>query len=93
MSKMTNYDKEKTYRVVRMKFTGFSISIPYRAECGGISCRTIHHEFIDYGGKKYMCAKDHQEQVIYINTHAVEEAIESSCRCGEGPCDRHGTEV
>jgi hypothetical protein len=88
-----NYDEEKTYSVVRMDLQGYSMSIPQLAEGGGITCRKIHYEVIDFGGKKYRCGKDHQEKVIYIDTHAMEEAVESSCRCGEGPCDRHGTEV
>ncbi len=72
------YDIEKTYTVVRIEFTGFSISIPYRAEDGGIFCRTIQYEVIDFGGKNYRCAKDHQERVIYIDTHAMEEVNEGS---------------
>ncbi len=72
------YDIVKTYRVVRLAFTGFSISIPYRAEDGGIACRTIQYEVIDFGGKNYKCAKDHQERVIYIDIHEMEEAHEGS---------------
>jgi len=75
----TKYDTVKTYQVVRMEFAGFSISIPYRAKDGGIACRTIQYEVIDFGGKKYRCAKDHQERVIYIDTHAMEGVDESSC--------------
>jgi hypothetical protein len=89
----TKYDIVKTYRVVRMKFAGYGMTVPERMPDGGIKGRTINFEVIDFGGKKYRCAKDHQDHVIYIDTHAMEEAIESSCRCGEGPCDRHGTKV
>lgn len=87
-----NYDIEKTYRVVRMAFgSSYSMSIPERTKDGGITCRTLHFETIDFGGKTYRCAKDHRDRVIYIDTHAMEDALESVCRCGEGPCDRHGT--
>ena len=72
------HDIEKTYQVVRMKFVGFSIAIPHRTDDDGISCRTIPYEVIDFGGKRYKCAKDHDNRVIYIDTHAVEEAVESS---------------
>jgi hypothetical protein len=89
--KEKNYDIEKTYRVVRLDLAGYAISIPYRVACGGIACRTLRYEVMDFGGKKYRCAKDHKDKVIYIDNHAMEEALESSCRCGEGPCDRHGT--
>ena len=69
---------EKTYQIIRMKFTGFSITIPHRAKCGGIAGRNLHFEMINYGGKILRCAKDHQERVIYIDTHTMEEALESS---------------
>jgi hypothetical protein len=74
----TKYDIVKTYRVVRMKFVGYGMTIPEKRPDGGITCRTINYEVIDFGGKKYRCAKDHQENVIYIDTHAMEEAVESS---------------
>ncbi len=74
--KMKNYNKEKGYRIVRMKFTGFSIAIPYRAEDGGIGCRTIPFEMIEYGGKEYRCAKDHRDKVIYIDIQATGDANE-----------------
>jgi hypothetical protein len=72
------YDIARTYRVVRMPFIGYSISIPIRTECGGIACRKLHYEMIEYGGKILRCAKDHQERVIYIDTHTMEDALESS---------------
>ncbi len=70
------YDIEKTYQIVRMKFSGFSIAIPHRTECGGIACRTLPFEMIEYGGKILRCAKDHQEKVTYIDTHTMEEEYE-----------------
>jgi hypothetical protein len=72
------YDKVKTYQVVRLKLQGFGMSVPYLHEEGGMGIRTIEYETIDFGGKKYRCAKDHQYRVIYIDTHAMEEAVESS---------------
>jgi hypothetical protein len=75
----SDYDIEKTYQVVRMPFTGYSISIPMRADCGGIACRKLHYELIEFGGQILRCAKDHQEKVIYIDTHTMEDALESSC--------------
>jgi hypothetical protein len=75
---MVNYDAEKTYRVVRMKLQGYSMSIPYQHYHGGIGVRKLHYETIEFGGNLYRCAKDHQENVIYIDIHAMEEAIESS---------------
>jgi hypothetical protein len=75
---MKNYEIEKTYRVVRMKLQGYSMSIPYQAYYGGIGSRKLHYETIEFGGNIYRCAKDHRENVIYIDTHAMEEAIESS---------------
>jgi hypothetical protein len=72
------YDITKTYRVVRMKLVGYSMTIPENRPDGGITCRKINYEVIDFGGKKYRCAKDHQDRVIYIDTHAMEEAVESS---------------
>jgi len=76
--KMKKYDKEKTYRVVRLELLGYSMSVPFQHEEGGIGVRTLHYEEIDFGGKKYRCAKDHQFRVIYIDTHAMEEAVEGS---------------
>jgi hypothetical protein len=76
--KMKNYEIEKTYRVVRMKLQGYSMSIPHRDSYGGIVVRKLHYETIEFGGNLYRCAKDHQENVIYIDIHAMEEAIESS---------------
>jgi hypothetical protein len=75
---MKNYDEEKTYSVQRMKLQGYSIGVPFRLEDGGIGVRTLHYEVIEFGGNTYRCAKDHQENVIYIDTHAMEEAVESS---------------
>lgn len=72
------YSIEKTYRVVRLALCGYSMSVPYREDDGGISCRQIHYEKIDFGGKLYLCAKDHQERVIYIDTHALEDRLEKS---------------
>ena len=89
----TKYDIVKTYRVVRLTLAGYGMSVPERMPDGGYHCRTIRYEVIDFGGKSYRCAKDHQERVIYIDIHAMEVPNESRCRCGEGPCDRHGTEV
>jgi hypothetical protein len=40
--------------------------------------RKLRYEVIDWGGKKYRCAYDHFAKVIYIDTHAMEEAVESS---------------
>jgi hypothetical protein len=74
----TKYDIVKTYRVVRLRLQGYSLSLPYYCEDGGIGNRKIHYEEIEFGGKTYFCAKDHQERVIYIDTHAMEEAVESS---------------
>lgn len=83
------YSVEKTYRVVRLRLIGYSMSVPYRCSDGGIACRKIDYEKIDFGGKTYLCAKDHQEQVIYIDTHAVEENLEkSSGRCGKYESNR-----
>ena len=76
---LANYDIEKTYRVVRMKLQGYSMSVPYQHKDGGIGVRKLRYETIDFGGNRYRCAKDHQEKVIYIDTHAMEEAVESSC--------------
>jgi len=78
MSKVTNYDKEKTYSVQRMKLQGYSLSIPEQDADGGYYCRKLLYERIDYGGKTYRCAKDHKNKVIYIDTHAMEVAVESS---------------
>jgi len=76
--KRETYDITKVYRVVRMKFSGFSVAVPERTPDGGIHCRTLHSEVIDFGGKNYRCAKYHQDRVIYIDTHAMEKPDESS---------------
>lgn len=76
--KESKYDIVKTYRVVRMTLQGYGMSVPFLDKDGGYYCRTIRYEVIDFGGKNYRCAKDHQERVIYIDTHAMEEAVESS---------------
>jgi hypothetical protein len=75
---LMTYDVEKTYRVIRMNLQGYSMSIPYQHFHGGIGVRKLHYETIEFGGNLYRCAKDHEENVIYIDTHAMEEAIESS---------------
>jgi hypothetical protein len=87
------YYKESSYRVVRLPLAGYGMTVPERMPEGGVRCRSIRYEKIEFGGKSYLCAKDHQDRVIYIDTHAMEEAIESSCRCGEDPCGRHGAEI
>ena len=73
---MKKYDKEKTYQVTRMRLQGYSLSVPEQDEDGGYFCREINYEHIEYGGKTYRCAKDHKEKVVYIDTHAMEEANE-----------------
>jgi hypothetical protein len=89
---MKKFDESKTFSVVRMRLRGYSMSVPIRCPGGGYSTKKLHYEVIDWGGKKYRCAYDHDARTIYVDTQAMEEAVESSCRCGEGPCDRHGTE-
>ena len=75
---MKKYDEEKTYNVQRMKLQGYSMSVPERAEDGSYICIKIHYEVINFGGKNYRCGKDHKNKVIYIDTQAMEEPIESS---------------
>lgn len=75
---MKNYDKEKLYAVRRLRLKGYSMSVPELAKDGGYACRKIDYEIINFGGVDYRCAKDHVTQVIYIDTHTVEEALESS---------------
>jgi hypothetical protein len=75
---MKNWTREKTYGIVRMEIRGDSMSVPIRLPDGGYSMRKLRYEVIDWGGKKYRCAYDHFAKVIYIDTHAMEEAVESS---------------
>jgi hypothetical protein len=75
---MKKWTIEKTYSVVRMELQGYSMSVPIRCKDGGYSMRKLHYEVIDWAGRKRRCALDHVERVIYLDTHAMEEAVESS---------------
>ncbi len=75
---MKNIDETKTYSVVRLKFQGYSMSVPIRCSDGGYAVKKLHYEVIDWGGRKYRCAYDHDDRTIYIDIYALGGADESS---------------